>query len=229
MPDKRTVTAHFEWSSPDARWLPVDATRDADNRVLEYLHPDDQGNSRWLEISWLLKELPDRYRPRIAGNGSCMFVKGRGLGRDFIFDKRYKRGLIAVRSVGLLGQIQREQSIRSDIAATIRQMPCALLGTYQNIEVDHKNGRKNDRRLEDLSLQVLDDFQPLNSTVNAVKREHCRRCEASGKRYDARDRGFRHGWWIGGEAFLSCNGCFWHDIRRFNAEMSRGFKQNEES
>lgn len=220
----KTITGHFEWNAGASAWAPLDHKRPADNLVLEQLAPDRQGISGWLSMADLLPLLPEAYRSRVCGNGTNMFNRGRGLGKDFVFEKGPAGRIVAVRSIGLVPQIQRAQSIRDDIAQAIRLKPCVVLVTHQNVQPDHKVGRKNDRRLEDTAAQVAEDFQPLNITVNVVKRTHCRRCQESHSRFDARLLGFSHGWWVGDEKSDTCNGCYWHDPARFNAELSRDFK-----
>lgn len=46
-----------------------------------------------------------------------------------------------------------------------------VCGTSENtkIEIDHKDGRKNDERVADLKAQKLDDFQPLCKAALSAK------------------------------------------------------------
>lgn len=220
----KTITGHFEWEKDQRNWLPVDTKRDADNRVLAVLAPDRTGISVWLPLENLLPALPEAYRGRISGNGTNMFNRGRGLGKDFIFEKESHGRIVAVRSIGLVAQIERAQLIRPDIHKIVRGRPCAVLNTHQQIEVDHKAGRKNERRMEDLAGQEIEDFQALHATVNAVKRTHCQRCLQSRSRYDARAQGYSVGWWVGDARSQTCNGCYWHDPALFNAQVSKEFE-----
>ncbi len=219
----KTITGHFEWEPQVGCWRPADGKRDAERLVLAALKPDRQGISAWLYIEALLRELPEAYRGRIVGNGSNMFNRGRGLGKDFLFEKEPRHRIARVRTIGLVAQIERPASIRPDIHRGIAGRRCVILDTSQDVEVDHKAGRKNERRLEDLMAQDETDFQPLNRTVNKVKGRHCQRCLATQSRYDARLLGFSHGWWLGDARSETCNGCYWNDPPRFCAELSRDF------
>ncbi|RKU91274.1 hypothetical protein DDP39_05390 [Helicobacter pylori] len=63
------------------------------------------------------------------------------------------------------------QSIRQDIKNHYKQQCCTMCGTRGNsentqIEVDHKDGRKNDSRVSDSNAQTFDDFQALCKACN---------------------------------------------------------------
>ncbi len=58
------------------------------------------------------------------------------------------------------------QNIRQDIKNHYKQQCCAMCGACGNsentqIEVDHKDGRKDDPRVSDSNAQTFDDFQAL--------------------------------------------------------------------
>jgi hypothetical protein len=55
------------------------------------------------------------------------------------------------------------------------------------IEIDHKDGRKNDLHISDLHTQKIDDFQPLCKAANEVKRQICKKCKETDKRWDAKN------------------------------------------
>lgn len=62
------------------------------------------------------------------------------------------------------------QSIRQDIKNYYKQQCCAMCGACGNsentqIEVDHKDGHKNDLRVSDSNTQTFDDFQALCKLV----------------------------------------------------------------
>jgi hypothetical protein len=54
-----------------------------------------------------------------------------------------------------------------------------------NVEVDHKNGLYNNKRVLKLSTQLLDDFQALCSHCNLQKRESYNKMKITNKRYGA--------------------------------------------
>ena len=101
---------------------------------------------------------------------------------------------------------------------------CVVLHT-SNPQTDHKDGRRDDPRLNDVSKVTDADFQPLSRAANSAKRQHCKECRSTGKRFDARVLGYKKGQWVGDGRFMgTCVGCYWHDIRRFNQEASKTWK-----
>jgi hypothetical protein len=55
------------------------------------------------------------------------------------------------------------------------------------IEIDHKDGRKNDKRISDLETQRIEDFQPLCKAANDIKRQICKKCRETNKRWNAKN------------------------------------------
>ncbi|GAA8717702.1 hypothetical protein HpDR94a_09560 [Helicobacter pylori] len=64
---------------------------------------------------------------------------------------------------------------------------CGARGNSENtqIEIDHKDGRKDDLRVSDLNTQTLDDFQALCKACNDKKRQIGEKCKENGHRFDA--------------------------------------------
>lgn len=120
--------------------------------------------------------------------------------------------------------------IRADILSAVISNPCVVTGVNTNgengrIECDHKNGRYDDLRVNETSTQSKLDFQPLHKNVNTIKREHCKRCKQTGKRFDAKVLGFTISW-LQGEAEYSkenggCIGCYWYDVRLFHSSLEK--------
>lgn len=110
------------------------------------------------------------------------------------------------------------QSIRNDILKNIQSKRCVILDISSNIECDHKDGMKNDWRLNDKSNQKLEDFQPLSKTVNDAKRQHCKKCIETEKRYDAKRLGYKESYILGTENSKTCVGCYWYNPKNFNKE-----------
>ncbi len=86
------------------------------------------------------------------------------------------------------------QSIRQDIKNYYSQQCCAMCGARGNsentqIEIDHKDGRKDDSRVSDLNTQTFDDFQALCKACNDKKRQIGEKCKESGYRFDLSMRG----------------------------------------
>ena len=115
------------------------------------------------------------------------------------------------------------RSIRPDLVKKIKQQKCLLLETSKP-EVDYKNGRKNDFRVGKLNNQRLSDFQPLSKAANDAKRQHCKSCTKTNKRFDARKLGFEKYFTAGNIKYLEstdgCVGCFWFDVRYIQKKVT---------
>ena len=99
-------------------------------------------------------------------------------------------------------------------------MRCVVLDT-SNPECDHKDGRLDDPRLSDVKRQTISDFQPLSHAANAAKRQHCKSCRETGKRFDARKLGYKMAQIKGDEDYNgTCVGCYWYDPKKFNEMAS---------
>ncbi len=84
---------------------------------------------------------------------------------------------------------------------------------------------KNDDRVMKNEQQKLSDFQPLSKAANDAKRQFCKECRASGKRYDAKKLGYPISYYKGGEAHNNevdaCVGCYWCDPIEFKKHLSK--------
>ena len=93
------------------------------------------------------------------------------------------------------------------------------------IEIDHKDGRKNDGRISDPATQRFDDFQPLCKAANDVKRQICKVCRQTNKRWDARNiEGNPYPYYLGDENYtedLGCKGCYQYDPVEYRKESAR--------
>ena len=91
---------------------------------------------------------------------------------------------------------KKKQAIAKLIPAHIRNQlsdsRCAVLA-ISKVEIDHKDGRRDDPRLADAKRVRLDDFQPLSKATNNAKRQHCKECRDTGKRFDATQLGYSGG------------------------------------
>ena len=164
-----------------------------------------------------VSEFVGKYSDLKFGNGGDWVREDGTLGKRFNI-KRYKEsGGHAITAIQLQGF--KKNPIQKPIPIWIRQAlqneRCVILDT-QEVEVDHKDGRRDDPRLADASRLTLDDFQPLSKAANNAKRQHCKECRITNMRYDARRLGFPIPQFIGnGEYNGTCIGCYWHDPKRF--------------
>ena len=139
------------------------------------------------------------------------------------FEKNITRGngIDAIRLAGF-NDDNFSQYINAAIKKEIRSRRCVILGT-SNPEVDHKNGMKNEARVMQNENQKLSDFQPLSKAANDAKRQFCKECKASGKRFDAKNLGYPMSYYCGvavhhGEE-NACIGCYWYDPLEFKKHL----------
>lgn len=183
---------------------------------LELATPDSDGFSRPVGIT----EFTGRYVSLVMGNGGGWCRDDGALAKTYII-KRNKQGgrIVSVELVGLK-KMPISKPIPAAIRKQIKSQPCVVLG-ISSVECDHKDGRRDDPRLSDITRVRLDDFQPLSKAVNAAKRNHCARCRATDRRFDATALGYKVSQFKGNGVYRgTCVGCYWHDPKRFNAEVS---------
>ena len=148
------------------------------------------------------------------------------LGKRYNIKREHRNGRIfAVKADGLNKNRKINQNIRNDIANEIKKRRCVILDINTNIECDHKDGMKDDWRLNNTNNQQLSDFQPLTKTANDAKRQHCKKCKSSGKRYDAKRLGYKESYILGDEKSETCVGCYWYDPIAFNKRISENFEK----
>ncbi|GAA8110781.1 hypothetical protein HpNP41_10210 [Helicobacter pylori] len=157
---------------------------------LELAQPDKNGVSRWVSVI----EFIEKYQGLQLGNGGSWCRNNSSLAKEFIleFDREQAPGnsIDRIRLNGYNTRCVFNQSIRQNIKNYYKQQCCAMCGVRGNsentqIEVDHKDGRKNDLRVSDLNTQDFDDFQALCKACNDKKRQICKKCKESGYRFDA--------------------------------------------
>lgn len=115
-------------------------------------------------------------------------------------------------------------TIRQDIRDSHKGDSCALTGSTRHLELDHKDGRKDDQKVNDPVSQHPEDFQNLTKESNDLKRSRCSECKKTGVRFDARTLGFPFAQIGGGQSYRgTCVGCFWFDPREFRKAISADF------
>jgi len=95
---------------------------------------------------------------------------------------------------------------------------CCLTGV-SDIEIDHKNGRYNNPRVNNTETQTIEDFQALSKHCNDAKRQHCKNCKSTNKRFDAKLLGYNYSYKSGTSDYKEgpngCVGCYWYDVKAF--------------
>ena len=188
---------------------------------LKLAKPDKNGKSRWVKI----EEFVGEYAGLAFGNGASWARKESTLAKKYIieFDKTITpgNGIDAIRLNGF-NDDKTTQYIDPKIKKIIGSQRCVVLGTSKP-EVDHKNGMKNDERVMCVKDQQISDFQPLSKAANDAKRQFCKECKRTGKRYDAKQLGYPMSYYEGGPNHNgetdACIGCFWYDPVEFRKHL----------
>ncbi len=187
--------------------------------------PDEDGFSADITISELTEYHPSF---RTSNGGDWCRSDNSFLGQKYIIKRSREGGRIhSVKLDGINKGLKINQNIRADIVAHVSKQNCAILDISKDIEVDHKNGKKDEHHMNDMSKQSLSDFQPLSKAANDAKRTHCTRCKQTGKRYDAKRLGYSESFTKGDFDTDNCQGCYWYDPQKFNKEISASFKKTK--
>lgn len=179
--------------------------------------PDENGFSKWVNVS----EFVGEYKDLQLGNGGSWCRKSSSLAKKYSveFDKSQTKGntIDCIRLNGFNKEISFNQHIRSDIKNFYKNKKCVMLGIRGNskntkIEIDHKDGRKNDWRVSDVKTQKFEDFQPLCKAANDAKRQICKKCKEQNLRWSAKNiLGNPYDFYEGDEKYdenLGCVGCY---------------------
>lgn len=187
---------------------------------LKLARPNSEGISRWVSV----KEFKGKYKELALGNGGSWCRKSSSLAKKYNIecDKSRTPGnsIDRIRLKGFNKEEQFNQNIRKDIKDFYKQQNCVMLGINgksenTKIEIDHKDGRKTDLRISDISQQRLQDFQPLCKAANDAKRQICKECKQTNKRWNAKNiKGNPYSFYEGDENYtegLGCIGCYQYD------------------
>lgn len=194
-------------------------------RAFEKMYVQDEGYSSSIQM----EELEKNHHSFHTTNGGDWCRSDQSyLGKKYNIDRERRNGKIfSIRTDGYNKQNKIIQSIRPDILKEIQKKRCSILDISSNIECDHKDGMKDDWRLNDKSSQKTSDFQPLSKTANDAKRQHCKKCVESGKRYNAKRLGYSESYIYGKENSKTCVGCYWNDPIKFNSIISENFEKKD--
>jgi hypothetical protein len=201
---------------------------------IKLANPDKNGFSRWVNVSEFIGE----YKDLKLGNGGSWCRQSSSLAKKYIvqFDKSKTSGnsIDAIRLNGFNTEQTFSQNIRSDIKDYYKSNNCVMLGIQGNsentkIEIDHKDGRKDDWRVSDISTQRIEDFQPLCKAANDAKRQICKRCKETDKRWDAKNLlGNPYSFYEGDENYndeLGCKGCYQYDPVEYRMQSVKRITQ----
>lgn len=159
---------------------------------LELANPDENWISRWVLIS----EFTWKYKDLQLWNWWSWCRASSTLAKKYIveFDKTKSswNSIDAVRLNWFNTETTFNHNIRQDIKDFYKTKNCVMLGINwksenTKIEIDHKDWRKNNERVSDIKTQHVEDFQPLCKAANDVKRQICKRCKETNKRWSAKN------------------------------------------
>lgn len=187
---------------------------------LELAKPNKDGVSRWVSVS----EFIGKYKKLQLGNGGSWCRASSSLAKKYVIEfyksKTAGNSIDRIRLLGFNNEKTFNQNIRKDIKDFYKSQNCVMLGVNgvsenTKIEIDHKDGRKDNHRVSSLSKQELTDFQALSKAANDIKRQICKRCKETNKRWNAKNiKGNPFDFYAGDENYsgaLGCKGCYQYD------------------
>lgn len=198
-------------------------------------NPDKNGFSRWVSTD----EFVGEYKDLKLGNGFAWGRSSSAFAKKYIIetDKTLTPGnsIDRIRLNGFNTKQPFNQGIRADIRQKLSKEKCVMLGVCgvtenTQIEIDHKNGRKDDARVSNLATQREEDFQPLCKAANDIKRQICKECKLTNKRWNAQNiRGNPYPFYAGDEDYtaeLGCVGCYQYDPVEYRVKTIQMAIQN---
>ena len=182
---------------------------------LELASPNERGFSRWVYKT----EFVEKYKYLDFNNG-CPWIRNFG----FLYETSSENKVWKVRLTGT-----KETTLRP-ISEIVRNHICNLSSAHSGLPgtsndyilPDHKNGRYNDDSVLSLYSQKVEDFQPLTHRENLFKRQICKVCKSSNKRFDAKKLGYQISFTLGDENYdesIGCKGCYWGDCIDFKQKL----------
>lgn len=182
---------------------------------------DENGCSEVIFIEDLICNHGEKFQ---SNNGCQWARKNSKLDKNYILTRFHAKDMggkgnkvVAVQVSGFRETIE-NHSIPQKVRHALKGVPCAVLGVItSDMEIDHKNGKYNSEVYQD------EDFQSFTKSVNDAKREHCKRCNATGCRFKASTLGYSVDFIEGDETSPTCQGCYWYDPQAFNRAISANF------
>lgn len=188
----------------------------ASDLFLELACPDEQGISREVYVT----EFRGKYTQLKLGNGGSWCRDDGMLGRRYKIVRHKDGGAIDYIKLNGFNTVSTKKPVPKRIKDGMKGRCCDVLA-ISKFEITHKNGRYTDYQLTDQKNVTMDDFQALSKAANNAKKQHCKECKVSNKRFDAKRLGYAVSQFKGDEKYRgSCIGCYWHDPKTFNHVVS---------
>ena len=171
---------------------------------LELAQPDKYGFSRKVFVH----EFKGKYKSLQMGNGGDWCRDDGSLAKRFNLQRGKKGNSIDFVRLHGFNKNPIGKPIPPKIRKAVKGLKCKILAIGKP-EIDHKDGHRDDNRIGDVSKLKIDDFQPLSKAANNAKRQHCKRCRETKKRFDARVLGYSVMATRGNGVYRgSCIGCY---------------------
>jgi hypothetical protein len=191
---------------------------------VRYANPDVKtGISNWFFLSDFPTDLP--FNLRCGNGGDWLRDPDKGQGIYSLFNVEVEKDKGKIIKFRLNGYSDNNEKFRQQTSKVIREeilkQPCSILGTNSRLQLDHRNGRKNDPKFNDIAKHKLEDFQSLHVTCNVIKRERCKECKEKNERYKATQIGHLLNFTKGSlsldinDVDGCCVGCFWYETKEF--------------
>ena len=183
---------------------------------LELAKPNANGFSEAVYVT----KFQGKYEKLRFGNGGDWCRSDGSLAKYYNIERHKSKGKIDFVRLHGYNKNPIEKPIPNSVREQLIDRRCAVLDVG-SIQIDHKDGRRDDPRLNDASRVTVEDFQPLSQAANVAKRAHCNACRETGHRYDATRLGYHVAQFEGNGTYRgSCVGCYWHDSFAFNQAVS---------
>lgn len=188
-------------------------------KFLEFAQPDETG---WTKVIYT-DELYKKY-PELESRNGCQFARNTSAVAKkynvvrFHANEMGGKGnkVVAIQLQGFRKDKPENHSIPNEVRKALQNRPCVVLGVIASeMEIDHKNGKYTTEEY------TIDDFQPMSKAANDAKREHCKRCNATKKRFKASVLGYNIDFYQGDENSCDCIGCFWYDPIQFRKSLMK--------
>lgn len=149
--------------------------------------PNDAGVSKWVDRGTVSSDVKDLGNNGVFRNG-VLLQDNRYIWETQRASSKPKSKILKIRTAGLNpdGVKSLDRPIRDDIHKLCKAKKCVFCGSSADV-TDHKNDLYNDPRVLDAKTQVLEDFQPVCTHCNLLKRQKARDRKSSEDRQSAQD------------------------------------------
>lgn len=134
------------------------------NEVDKIFKPNEDGMSEWVSVDELKGT-----KIELTKNGNQRHGVFFGVS-EYLWEKRGAHKTEALRTIGFGDGKSQSRPIRSDIREKMKNRCCSNCGSQNGVVPDHKNDFYNDERVLSVKTQSEEDFQPLCTPCNLLKR-----------------------------------------------------------